>query len=82
MVKEKMEYGKLFIKLASPDSEGKSRWVNKNEFVGEYSVLITRNGGSWSRENIVKCGKIKYLVEKDKTKTSGNSIDAISMVHF
>ena len=29
----------LFLKLAQPDAEGKSRWVYVTEFVGEYAGL-------------------------------------------
>lgn len=29
----------LFLKLAKPDSNGKSRWVYSAEFVGEYAEL-------------------------------------------
>ena len=28
----------LFEKLAHPNSDGISRWVSKNEFVGEYGM--------------------------------------------
>lgn len=30
----------LFVKLAEPNEEGKSRWVSKQEFIGEYASLM------------------------------------------
>ncbi len=38
----------LFLKLAQPDAEGKSRWVYVTEFVGEYAGLKFGNGASWA----------------------------------
>ena len=29
----------LFIELAKPDNEGKSRWVSVSEFTGKYKSL-------------------------------------------
>ena len=67
----------LFIKLASPNEKGESRWVYSTEFVGEYADLQLGNGGSWCRasSSLAK----KYIVEFDKTITSGNSIDAVRL---
>ena len=67
----------LFIKLASPNEKGESRWVHSTEFVGEYADLQLGNGGSWCRasSSLAK----KYIVEFDKSITSGNSIDAVRL---
>lgn len=40
----------LFLKLASPDKNGVSRWVYASEFVGEYAGLAFGNGASWERK--------------------------------
>lgn len=70
----------LFIELASPDKEGKSRWVLVTEFTGKYADLQLGNGGSWCRasSSLAK----KYIIEFDKGQTKGNSIDAIRLVGF
>lgn len=67
----------LFLKLANPNENGESRWVYSIEFVGEYAVLQLGNGGSWCRasSSLAK----KYIVEFDKSKTKGNSIDAVRL---
>ena len=39
----------LFIELAKPDKNGKSRWVTITEFTGKYADLQLGNGGSWCR---------------------------------
>jgi len=41
----------LFIELAKPDTDGFSRSVKIEEFVGKYSVLKLGNGGSWCRDD-------------------------------
>tara|TARA_Y200000002_G_scaffold368339_1_gene361298 strand:+ start:553 stop:1128 length:576 start_codon:yes stop_codon:yes gene_type:complete len=41
----------LFKELARPDSNGKSRWVDRSEFVGKYKSLYTENGLSWGRQD-------------------------------
>lgn len=68
----------LFLELAEPDDNGFSRWVYIIEFVGIYKGLQLGNGGSWCRasSSLAK----KYIIEFDKSKTSGNSIDAIRLV--
>jgi hypothetical protein len=48
----------LFLTLAQPDEEGKSRIISKSEFVGEYSLLDFNNGCNWMRSL-----KGKYLYE-------------------
>lgn len=70
----------LFLKLAKPDKNGKSRWVYTSEFVGEYKELKLGNGGSWCRKSSTLAKK--YIVEFDKSKTSGNSIDAVRLNGF
>lgn len=70
----------LFIKLAKPDNAGKSRWVKTTEFVGKYKDLQLGNGGSWCRASSTLAKK--YVVEFDKSLTSGNSIDAVRLNGF
>lgn len=70
----------LFIKLAKPNENGVSRWVMTSEFVDNYKELQLGNGGSWCRANSSLAKK--YKVEFDKTKTLGNSIDAIRLNGF
>ena len=67
----------LFIELANPDENGKSRWVFVSEFTGYYKDLQLGNGGSWCRasSSLAK----KYIIEFDKNQTPGNSIDAIRL---
>lgn len=68
----------LFLRLAQPDENGRSRWVSVEEFTGRYSALRLGNGGSWCRgsSSLAK----KYLIETDKSRTPGNSIDAIRLI--
>lgn len=70
----------LFLELAHPDINGVSRWVNTTEFVGRYRSLQLGNGGSWCRatSSLAK----RFIVEFDKSKTSGNSIDAVRLNGF
>lgn len=70
----------LFIELAKPDGKGVSRWVRTSEFTGKYKSLQLGNGGSWCRasSSLAK----KYIVEFDKSITSGNTIDAIRLNGF
>ncbi len=70
----------LFIKLASPNEKGESRWVRSTEFIGEYTDLQLGNGGSWCRASSALAKK--YNLEFDKSITSGNSIDAIRLAGF
>ncbi|CUU71272.1 ICEA Protein [Campylobacter hyointestinalis subsp. hyointestinalis] len=70
----------LFLELAKPDNNGVSRWVKSSEFVGNYKDLALGNGGSWCRANSSLAKK--YIVEFDKSLTSGNSIDAIRLNGF
>lgn len=70
----------LFLKLAKPDANGKSRWVKATEFVGEFKPLQLGNGGSWCRASSTLAKT--YNVEFDKTLTPGNSIDAVRVNGF
>lgn len=70
----------LFIKLAKPDKNGISRWIDINEFVGEFSSLTFGNGASWARKESTLAKK--YIIEFDKTITSGNGIDRIRLNGF
>ena len=70
----------LFIKLAKPDNNGVSRWVNVGEFVGEFSSLTFGNGASWARKESTLAKK--YIIEFDKTISSGNGIDRIRLNGF
>ena len=70
----------LFLTLAKPDEKGISRWVSVDEFVGEYKELKLGNGGSWCRKSSTLAKQ--YNVEFDKSRTSGNSIDAIRLNGF
>lgn len=65
----------LFLELAQPDDNYVSRWVLTSEFVGRYASLSFGNGGHWCRDD-GPFGR-KFVVEKDKSLTPGNSIDAI-----
>ncbi|MRI64580.1 restriction endonuclease [Ornithobacterium rhinotracheale] len=70
----------LFLELAKPNKEGISRWVDVSEFIDKYKGLKLGNGGSWCRasSSLAK----KYIIEFDKSKTSGNSIDAVRLIGF
>jgi hypothetical protein len=70
----------LFLDLAKPDADGKSRWVLASEFVGEYKDLQLGNGGTWCRASSTLAKK--FLVEFEKTITPGNSIDAVRLNGF
>ncbi|ATA67975.1 restriction endonuclease [Capnocytophaga cynodegmi] len=70
----------LFVQLAKPDDNGKSRWVYVTEFVNEYKALQLGNGGSWCRASSSLARK--YIVEFNKDQTQGNSIDAIRLNGF
>lgn len=67
----------LFIKLAQPNENGVSRWVDISEFVGEYACLTFGNGASWARKESMLARK--YVIEFDKSITSGNGIDRIRL---
>jgi hypothetical protein len=71
---------KLFLELANPDKDGISRWVYSQEFTGKYKDLKLGNGGSWCRASSALAKE--YNVETDKSKTPGNSIDAVRLCGF
>lgn len=70
----------LFLELAKPNKDGVSRWVSVDEFVGKYKELKLGNGGSWLRTSSALAKE--FIVETDKSITSGNSIDAIRLNGF
>ena len=67
----------LFITLAQPDKNGVSRWVSADEWTGEYAPLALGNGLSWGRKGSTLDSL--YFIEKDRSQTHGNSIDAIRL---
>ena len=69
-----------FIRLANPDSNGKSRWVDCSEFIGEFADLKFGNGASWARKESTLAKR--YNVEFYKDDTPGNSIDRIRLNGF
>lgn len=75
-----MSKTELFIELAQPDQNGYSRWVSASEFIGKYTDLQLGNGGSWCRANSSLARR--FYVEFDKSKTPGNSIDAVRLNGF
>jgi len=70
----------LFLELAKPNKDGVSRWVNTSEFIGKYSSLELLNGLSWGRKSSTLAKK--YILETDKSITSGNKIDSIRLNGF
>lgn len=70
----------LFEELAEIDENGCSRWVSVKEFVGRYAELQLFNGAGWSRDD-GPFGK-KYQVERDRSRTPGNRVDALRTVGF
>ena len=70
----------LFIKLAQPNENGISRWVDIDEFVGEYASLTFGNGASWARKESTLAKR--YIIEFDKSITPGNGIDRIRLNGF
>jgi hypothetical protein len=72
-----MTKANLFLKLAKPNSNGVSRWVSVDEFIGEYAKLSFGNGASWCRKESTLAKK--YNIEFDKSKTPGSSVDRIRL---
>ena len=70
----------LFLKLAKPNNQGVSKWIDTTKFTGEYSRLELLNGLSWGRKSSSLAKQ--YIVEKDKSITSGNKIDRIRLNGF
>lgn len=56
-----MNRTELVIKLFNPNEDGISRWVSKEECVGEYASLYPTNGNTWYRNRGIK----KYKLETD-----------------
>lgn len=67
----------LFLLLAQPNKNGVSRWVDCSEFIGDYASLKFGNGASWARKESTLAKK--FIIEFDKTITSGNGIDRIRL---
>lgn len=57
-----MNRTKLALKLFNPNKEGVSRWVCRDECVGEYADLMPTNGNMWYRNSGL--GGKKYIWEK------------------
>jgi len=70
----------LFIELANPNEDGISRWVDTSEFINDYSSLELLNGLSWGRKSSSLAKQ--YILEVDKSITSGNKIDRIRLNGF
>ncbi len=70
----------LFLELARPDENGVSRWVSVSEFVNEYASLKFGNGADWARSdgNLAR----RYILQRDNTQTSGNSVDRVRLNGF
>jgi hypothetical protein len=50
----------LALELMNPNEKGVSRWVDKSEFNGKYSILDFNNGNSWYRDTLLR----KYVFER------------------
>jgi hypothetical protein len=59
-----MNRTELALKLFNPSEDGISRWVCKDECVGEYADLMPTNGNMWYRNSGL--GGKKYIWEKKK----------------
>lgn len=59
-----MDRTKLALKLFNPNEDGVSRWVCKDECVGEYADLMPTNGNMWYRNSGL--GGKTYIWEKKK----------------
>jgi hypothetical protein len=70
----------LFIELVNPNENGILGWVNTSEFIGKYSSLELLNGLSWGRKSSSLAKQ--YILEVDKSITSGNKIDRIRLNGF
>jgi hypothetical protein len=70
----------LFKKLAKINNEGCCDWIDKSQFVGEYSELNFNNSADWARQD--GSFGIKYLVEFDRSITPGEKIDRIRTIGF
>ena len=70
----------LFLELAKPNKNGISRWVSVSEFIDEYTDLKFGNGASWARKESTLAKK--FIIEFDKSISSGNGIDRIRLNGF
>ena len=77
MPKKSKTKNQLFLELANPDKNGKSEWIPVSAFKEKYSDLAFGNGASWARKesSLAK----KYIIEFDKSRSPGPSIDAIRL---
>ncbi len=64
--------GKLFIKLANPNNDGVSEWVNVKDTPLGYEELNVTNGSSWSRNKSDLSEN--YIVEKEYGKSKGRPL--------
>lgn len=80
MEKKRVTKNSLFLELADPNEYGISRWVNVSEFVGKYESLKFGNGADWARSdgNLART----YILERDNSQTTGNSVDRIRLNGF
>lgn len=80
-----MNNTQLVLKLFNPDENGMSRWVYKEECVGEYASLLPRNGNHWYRnvglshlifvkENLKEKKTIRWKFNGFKEKSSNRPI--------
>lgn len=78
-----MNRTQLVLKLFNPDEKGISRWVNKDELIGEYETLFPTNGNTWYRlrglshliyEKKVENGKTFWRFNGVKNKDNGRPI--------
>ena len=75
-----MSKKELFLKLANPNENGVSRWVDTSEFIDEYSELELLNWLSWWRKSSSLAKK--YNIELDKSQTPWPKIDRIRLNWF
>lgn len=80
MANKEKSKSELFLELANPDENGCSRWVETSEFTGKYERLKLGNGLDFGRKESPLAQK--YIIEKDKKRTTGNGIDAIRLNGF
>jgi hypothetical protein len=63
-----MNNTKLVLKLFNPDENGVSRWVYKEECVGEFTSLLPRNGNHWYRNTgLSHLIFVKEILVEEKT---------------
>jgi len=65
LLKEKLSKIELFKKLGEYDTlKNKTRFVSKDEFIGEYSELFFNNGGNWCRYSSLNKSIYKFATMK------------------